>query len=65
LRSYIDENLRVFVDVSELQDGGTSVPLRWMYPDNWCEQLFPGLEGAAVLRIEPVESALVKLTPKT
>ncbi len=65
LRKYIDENLRVWVDVSELkQDGGTSVPLRWWFPVDWRKQLFPSLEGPAELLIEPVGDPLVKLTPK-
>ena len=65
LRKYIDENLRVWVDVSELkQDGGTSVPLRWWFPVDWRKQVFPSLEGPAELLIEPVGDPLVKLTPK-
>lgn len=65
LRQYIDRNLRVFVDVSELQaDGGTSLPLRWILPDEWRQQVFPDLEAPGRLVIEPAEDPRVKLTPK-
>lgn len=44
IREYAQENLRAFVDVSELVVGEDIAPVRYLFPTDWKSQLFPGRE---------------------
>ncbi|MCB9913775.1 MAG: diadenylate cyclase [Planctomycetes bacterium] len=64
LLRHIEENLRVFADVSELEENGKSVPLRWMLTDDWRKKVFGADDVPGVLEIEPVGEPRVILKEK-
>ena len=44
IQAYAQENLKAYVDVSDLAAGTETVPVRWAFPGDWLAQLFPGRE---------------------
>jgi diadenylate cyclase len=63
---YAKKHLKAYVDVSDLQEGGEIVPVRWEFPKNWLQELFPGREaefaGSARLDVVLTSSPSVLLT---
>ncbi len=66
IREYCQANLKAFVDVSELIEGEDIAPVRWQFPANWREELFPGREDefadSARLEVDLLSEAKILLT---
>lgn len=55
IRRFVEENLRVYVDVAELAEGSREVPVRWTWRKDWREAEELGLEEGAVGAFEELE----------
>lgn len=68
IREYVTQNLRAYVDVSEMLEAENVVPVHWQFPTNWLEDLFPGREeefaASARLEVELLSEATILLLPK-
>ncbi|MFT7668708.1 MAG: diadenylate cyclase [Planctomycetota bacterium] len=68
IRDYITNNLRAYVDVSEFSTAEDILPVRWSFPDDWREALFPGHDDefadSARLEVKLQSEAKILLTTK-
>jgi diadenylate cyclase len=68
IKSFVEANMDVYVDVSEFPEEGSAVPVHYDFPRDWQGKLFAGREAelapSALLEVKLVSDEMILLTKK-